>query len=150
MAELTGKSVSELQEATSVNATDLLALSSNGSSKKVKIGTLINDSYNYTTFPNGWMLQVAAYKFNNVDFTKADGALYYHSEQLNLGQWNKAFAQGKGSSVFAICALQAGNDAFIGALTGTSEIYIGNVWAYSTTQSAKTIALTVFAYGPYK
>lgn len=42
MATLTGKAISELPEATSLNVDDLLALSSNGTSRKLKVSTLIN------------------------------------------------------------------------------------------------------------
>lgn len=42
MAELTGKAISELPEATAVQDADLLALSQDASSKKVSVETLLN------------------------------------------------------------------------------------------------------------
>lgn len=83
MAELTGKAVSELPEATSVQDSDLFAVSQNGSSKKMTVATLrqsgraVLDPYkewssdasisavknHYGVCVNGWIL------LNNIEYT---------------------------------------------------------------------------------
>lgn len=49
MAELTGKAVSELPEATNVQNSDLLAISQNATSKKVTVETLLESNNTYSS-----------------------------------------------------------------------------------------------------
>lgn len=163
MATLTGKAISELPEATSINVDgDLLALSSNGTSRKLKVSTLINDSYKVVKFPNGWMIQVQYKSFNGVSFSSKDGSLYYNApytdpatgsttQYLFLGKWDQAFATGSENQMLTVCSVQTGNkDVFLGKLSGTSATQVGTLYAYAPTAGTGNFGITVFAFGRWK
>jgi hypothetical protein len=163
MAELTGKSISELPEATSLDVdNDLLALSSNGTSRKLKVSTLINDRYKVVKFPNGWMIQIQYKGFTGVSFSSMDGSLYYNAPYtdpttgsttayLYLGQWDQAFATGSDNQMLTVCSVQTGNkDVFLGKLSGTSATQVGTLYAYAPTAGTGNFGITVFAFGRWK
>lgn len=69
MAELVGKAISELSEATTALPTDLMAISRSGESRKMQLKQLLTISgANYVQLPDGTMIQwgrVTGINFNN-------------------------------------------------------------------------------------
>lgn len=162
MADLTGKTISELPSASALTGAELFPLSQSGASKKDTVQSICdftqatvfeygsNSNGEYVKFVDGTLVCWKQVSFSNVAITTAWGSVYENSTALNLGNWAYTFISAP--TVFASPGRVSGSvSAFAEQIQNTSETAVGTTlfWCPRTHSSA-IVAANILGIGRWK
>ena len=162
MADLTGKTISELPTASTLTGAELFPISQSGASKKDTVQSICdfaqatvfeygsNSDGQYVKFVDGTLICWKTKSFTGVAITSAWGNVYENTNALNLGNWATPFISTP--TIFTSPGRISGSvSAFVEQIQNSSATAVGTTFFWCPrTHSSATVVANILGIGRWK